>query len=71
MYNKTSKAHVTPKANTEVFVGHGSMIVTVLSEKRKKHIQELFIKDSAYFLFKEICILLLTFTKIGTRQITL
>lgn len=32
MYNKTSSAQVTPRASTDVFVGHGSMIVTVLSE---------------------------------------
>lgn len=31
MYNRVIKAHVTAKANTDVFVGHGSIIVTVLS----------------------------------------
>ena len=30
------RAHVTPKAKTDAFVGHGSTIVTVLSENRKK-----------------------------------
>lgn len=33
MYIKTNKAHVTPKAKTDVFVGHGSKMVTVLSVK--------------------------------------
>lgn len=42
MYNRVIKAHVTAKANTDVFVGHGSIIVTVLSAndmngKRKTH----------------------------------
>lgn len=36
MYNKTNKAHVTPKARTDVFVGHGSKMVTVLSRRKEK-----------------------------------
>lgn len=35
MYNRVIKAHVTAKANTDVFVGHGSIIVTVLSARWK------------------------------------
>lgn len=31
MYSNTNKAHVTPNARTDVFVGHGSKMVTVLS----------------------------------------
>lgn len=39
MYTRTIKAHVTAKAKTEVFVGHGSIIVTVLSGiENKKHV---------------------------------
>lgn len=30
---RTSRAHVTPRINTEAFVGQGSTMVTVLSKK--------------------------------------
>lgn len=35
MYTKIIMAHVTASARTDVFVGHGSIIVTVLSVKQK------------------------------------
>lgn len=35
------RAHVTPKAKTDVLVGHGSTIVTVLSEKEEKWIRKM------------------------------
>lgn len=34
MYTNINKAHVTPKANTDVFEEHGSTIVTVLSVRK-------------------------------------
>lgn len=37
MYTRIINAHVTAKARTDVFVGHGSIIVTVLSVNEKKN----------------------------------
>lgn len=34
MYTKIIRAQVTANAKTDVFVGHGSMIVTVLSKTK-------------------------------------
>lgn len=45
MYNTTSNAQVTPSASTDVFVGHGSTIVTVLSETVKEIKISTFLKN--------------------------
>lgn len=48
---RTSRAHVTPRINTEAFVGQGSTMVTVLSKKYIIKLKYLFFFFVAYNKF--------------------